>query len=105
MSTSPNKDDEFLLWLAKRLVFKYGENKQIIDIVTSIITKNQAINNSLDSIYTNIEAKIYANIKISHEMIKDLQINKSEMVKRINDRKNSMILSTFEDLNVDDIIK
>lgn len=38
-----DKDDEFLLWIAKRLVFKYNESQDIIKEIHRIIAKNRII--------------------------------------------------------------
>lgn len=45
MPSSNDKDDEFLLWIAKRLVFKYNEPKDIIKQTQRIIAKNRVIKN------------------------------------------------------------
>lgn len=49
MTDSINTDEEFLLWIASRLVFKYKENSSIIDRVKFIIEKDKLIKNVLDS--------------------------------------------------------
>lgn len=38
-----DKDDEYLIWIAKRLVFKYKESPDIIKVINRIIAKNRVI--------------------------------------------------------------
>lgn len=38
-----DKDDEYLIWIAKRLVFKYKESPDIIKVINRIILKNRVI--------------------------------------------------------------
>ena len=40
MINSFNSDEDFLLWIANRLVYRYKENSTIIDRVKFIIEKN-----------------------------------------------------------------
>lgn len=100
-----DRDSEFLLWLAKRLVFKYGEDKQILDIVTAIVHKHESTTNIINSISKNIIAKANENIQISHQIIAELQNSYTELKNKINQTKNHIILSSFEDLDIDNILK
>ena len=96
-----NKDNEFLLWLAKRLVFKYGENKEIIDMVYAITQKNTAISTALNNICSGMEGKIQSNIKILQEILKDIKTNKSEVISTINHNKSILMVSKFENIDID----
>lgn len=100
-----NKDDEFLLWLSKRLVFKYGENKDIIDIVNAIVLKNQAIQKALDVMTNNVSQKISHNISVASEILKDLQNCKKTIIQSVNESKSKILLSKFEDLDINNLLK
>jgi|688.fasta_scaffold489321_3 hypothetical protein len=73
-------DREFLLWLAKRLVYKYGEKPEIISQMMGLINRNRSkynayeenlqnmllfISGTIDSL-TNMQ-KICANLTISNQ--------------------------------------
>jgi hypothetical protein len=48
-----DKDDEYLIWIAKRLVFKYKESPDIIKVINRIILKNRAIRSIFLENYNN----------------------------------------------------
>lgn len=98
------KDSNFLLWLAKRLVFKYGENKEILSVVSAIVNKNTMITNSVESLKQNIIEKLNQNIKLSTHIIYDLQQSDKNIRESINNAKSDIILSRFEDLNIDEVL-
>lgn len=52
------RDADFLVWIAKRLVYKYKENPDIINVVQNIVNDN-----TLDeSVYKNLFLDIHATI-------------------------------------------
>lgn len=100
-----NKDDEFLLWISKRLVFKYGENKEILDIVNAIVSKNQAIYKVLDTMISTMSEKISENINSSSKILTDLQNCKKTIIDSVNESKNKILLSKFEDIDISSLLK
>jgi hypothetical protein len=100
-----DKDSEFLIWLAKRLVFRYGENKEILTIVNGIVEKNNAIKKSLDSLNNNISDDINQNIKICYKILDNLKVQSSEIRTTINNVKNEIVLSKFEDLDINSLFR
>lgn len=100
-----DKDSEFLIWLAKRLVFRYGENKEILTIVSGIVDKHNAIKKSLDSLNHNISDGLNQNIKICYKMLDDLKTQSSEIRSIINNVKNEIVLSKFEDLDLNTLFR
>lgn len=98
-------DSEFLIWLAKRLVFKYGEDTKILDVVSAIVNKHESTNNIIHSVTKNIIAKANESIHISNQIITELQNSYTELKNKINESKNKIVISSFEDLNIDDILK
>lgn len=99
------KDSDFLLWLAKRLVFKYGENKEILSIVMAIVEKNNMIINSIELLKNGIVEKLNESIKLSTHIIYDLKQTNKSIKENINQSKTNIMLSRFEDINIEDILK
>lgn len=93
-----DKDAEFLLWLAKRLVHKYGEDVEVIHIVEGIVHKNLAIKKSFNFIYNEIFQKMT-------QIISELKNEEAVLKKDVNDIKNKILLSKFEDLDLDQMLK
>lgn len=100
-----DKDSEFLIWLAKRLVFRYGESKEILTIVNGIVEKNNAIKKSLDSLNNNVSDGINQNIKICYKILNDLKVQSSEIRTTINNVKNEIVLSKFKDLDMNSLFR
>lgn len=72
----PDKDDEFLLWIAKRLVFKYNESQDILKQVSRILAKNRVVKNIFYEQYNTNQIALTRVV----EYISNLQkINNSSM--------------------------
>ena len=99
-----DKNLEYILWLTKRLVYKYKEDPQIVNTVEDILINNQnelmfykktheSIDNFLKSSLRNLSEihSEYTGLKNKEkEFSKDSLKNKSDV---------------FENLNLDDIFK
>ena len=59
------KDAEFLLWISKRLVFKYKENPNIINIVENIIKNDPSYSQKI----LENKINIFENMDIDEELI------------------------------------
>lgn len=99
-----NKDKEYILWLCKRLVYRYNEDPQILLNVESILEKNQTeigfyrkthneINCSIESAIENLD-KIRSSYKTSAQ-----NTQKTYLEKKIN-----QINTTFENLDIKKIM-
>ena len=95
-----NKDKEYILWLCKRLVYRYNEDPQILLNVESILEKNQTeigfyrkthneINCSIEDAINNLEK-----IKLSYHS--SAENAKKQYIQKQTEKTNS----TFENLDV-----
>lgn len=100
-----NKDAAYLLWLCKRLVFKYREDPKTIKIVEEIINRS---NYELD-FYKRIQVNLYDHINTSINSLEEIkkyyrnsanQANKEYGVSTINSRNK-----VFENLDLNNIKK
>jgi hypothetical protein len=82
-------DEDFLLWIANRLVFKYKENRSILDRVIFIIEKNKTIKKVLDDNNLSLTKSI-------SEAIKYL-----DLAKRNNQSEIAALSSKFRDIRID----
>ena len=98
-----NEDEQFVLWIAKRLVYKYGENPDIISRIATIV-KKQKLERRL--YYENNQNTIIC----IDGVIKSLQdLQKIHETYSINDRSKDTILLTnvlsLDDIDMDNFIK
>jgi Ni,Fe-hydrogenase maturation factor len=80
-------DEEFLVWIANRLVNKYGESRDILDRTIKIVSKNRTIKK------TSLE-----NIK-NHTIIIDNMIHYLTQLQKMN--HNDIIVVKNEDIKFD----
>lgn len=92
-----SNDKDFLLWLAKRLVFKYKENSQIIDIVNHIISKQEALIFS-----NNLMIETTNNISDQIQILKQKISTNNAVVKH---QRIDSTISTLEGLDFDFILE
>ena len=99
-----DKDDEFLLWIAKRLVFKYNESQNILKEISRIIAKNRVIknicyeNHNTNHIAISKTIEYLTNLqKINNGSLHSLQ-NKTNLnfEQASLDKTNSSILETVD---------
>lgn len=100
-----NKDDEYLLWIAKRLVFKYNESQEIIKQVSRIIAKNRVIKTICYENYKNNQIGISKTIEYLSKLQK---INDASLVSVEN--KTTLTFhndneSILETLDIDSFLK
>lgn len=100
-----DKDSEFLLWIAKRLVYKYKENSDIITIVDSIIKKYCMEKSSYEDIFKQTNTEI-------EKIIRDLSETNQKFTDKFNTAKEQLIQfdilnknNIFESINFDKIFR
>jgi hypothetical protein len=81
---SIDKDDEFLLWLANRLVNKYGENPNIVNRMISIIAKNRLIRSSYTEGNKNTSIAVTNTIRYLSNLQKILGQQHGSLVSKLN---------------------
>lgn len=99
-----NKDKEYILWLCKRLVYRYNEDPQTILNVESILEKNQTeisfyrethnkINSSIAEAMNNLEG-----IRLSYRS--SAENTKEQHLQKQTEKTNY----TFENLDIDKLL-
>lgn len=78
------KDDEFLLWVANRLVNRYGENPIIVNRIISIIAKNRLIRTSYKEGNKNTVLSIANTIKYLEDLQNTIRSQHASLVNDIN---------------------
>ena len=98
-------DKEFLLWIGKRLVYKYRENPEILSIIENIIEKS----NSEQSIYHNFFLDTHNTLgKIITDMIK---VNKTfskqffNAKDQISQPQIEKVNDIFENIDISQMLK
>lgn len=104
MSINTSNDDAFLIWIAKRLVNKYGENKEIVSIVESIIEKNRILISSLDISNTSSLTGISNAVNILISTKKQIENNNKIMVDEFAKLKNKKLMNNFENIDINSLI-
>lgn len=84
-----NNDHDFLLWIAKRLVFKYKEKKDIIHIVENIISRYNDLSKQNQYFLDQINRTILE----LNSVIKDTKIDNTKIL--------ADYIDSFENLNLD----
>lgn len=97
------RDSDFLLWIAKRLVYKYRENPDIVNVVENIITKHGLEQSSYQEIFIDIHSEITG-------IVDRLSSTNNLFMSKINDANKKLeenrvikINSSFENLNIDEL--
>lgn len=98
-------DSEFLLWIAKRLVHKYKENPDIINVVENIIYKYGLEKKTYQDIFTEIHTNI-------EQTISDLNKTNRLFLDKFNTAKENLqqieIIeknSIFENIDLNKLFK
>lgn len=81
---SIEKDDEFLMWVANRLVYKYGESPNIVNRIISIIAKNRLIRSSYKEGNKNTVLSITNTIKHLESLQNTLRSQHQSLVSKIS---------------------
>lgn len=111
MSSSIDKDDEFLLWIANRLVYKYGEDKNLVNKIISIIAKYRYIRSAYTEENKNTSLAISNTINylttLQSHMYKQHEslLSKIKTDKEVAQEKEVKISIDFDNLDIDSIIR
>lgn len=100
-----DEKSEYILWLTKRLVYKYKEDPQIVNVVENILIENQSqlsfYKKTHDSIDKFLKASIHNLSEIHSEYNLGLK-NKEEEVNKVKlETKNEV----FENLDLDNLFQ
>ena len=99
------KDQDYILWIVKRLVYKYNEDPKLILNIESILDKNQtelnfyrnthcSINNEINNAINNLN-------KIKTSYLTSIKNTQKEYEQNILHKKNT----TFEELDINKLLK
>jgi hypothetical protein len=95
------KEIEYILWLSKRLVHKYGENPEIINNITDILQRNhnniiiyQTICNNIVQYINSLSKKISVS---ENTVTTNNSVSNIQRIEKIN--------SDFENLDLDKLFK
>jgi len=98
-------DSDFLIWISKRLVYKYKENPDIIAIIENIIKKYDLEKSTYQDIFFNVHTNI-------SEIINNLTLTNKIFFNKFNEAKEKLekleiiqINNTFENLDIDQLFK
>lgn len=103
-----DKDDEFLLWLAKRLVFKYKESPDIIKQITRIIAKNKVIRSISFENYSHNQIAVTKVIEYLSNLQKINDSSFQSLQNKINFKPESLDKTTpsmLENIDIDSFLK
>jgi len=100
-----DKNLEYILWLTKRLVYKYKEDPQIVKTVENILINNQKelifYKKTHESIDNFLKASLHNLSEIHSEYTIGLKNKEKEFSKDSLKHKSDL----FENLNLDHILK
>lgn len=99
-----NEDKAFLRWISKRLVYKYGEDKHVIDILESIIKKTEDIQSIFDDICQKCQDKITNQIQLSQEILNLLESRKDKISTKESELVQILISADFDNIDIDSIL-
>lgn len=108
---SVDKDDEFLLWVANRLVYKYGENPSIVNRIISIIAKNRLVRSSYKEGNKNTVLSIGNTIKYLESLQNNLRVQHQSLVSKISQDnlqisdEQSQKRVDFDNIDIESIIR
>ena len=98
-------DEDFLLWIANRLVFKYKENRSILDRVIFIIEKNKTIKKVLDDNNLCLTKSISEAIKYLDLAKKTNQSEIATLSSKFRDIRIDMNIANLDNIDMDYILK
>lgn len=99
-----NRDNEFLLWIAKRLVHKYGESKDLLTIVETIVKKNDLILDTLQKNQNSILSDLTSSIDLSMKVLTQSKNNINQLHQDLGKLKINAVTNTFEDLDISKLV-
>jgi hypothetical protein len=105
MINSFNSDEDFLLWIANRLVYRYKENSTIIDRVKFIIEKNKIIRNVLDNSNISMTRAITETIKYLDLVKEKNQVEIKSLSSKFKDIKIDNNIIDLENIDMDYLLK
>jgi|694.fasta_scaffold55843_8 hypothetical protein len=105
MINSFNSDEDFLLWIANRLVYRYKENSTIIDRVKFIIEKNKIIRNVLDNNNISMTRAITETIKYLDLVKEKNQVEIKSLSSKFKDIKIDNNIIDLENIDMDYVLK
>jgi hypothetical protein len=105
MINSFNNDEDFLLWIANRLVYRYKENSTIIDRVKFIIEKNKIIRNVLDNNNISMTRAITETIKYLDLVKEKNQVEIKSLSSKFKDIKIDNNIIDLENIDMDYVLK
>jgi hypothetical protein len=105
MINSFNNDEDFLLWIANRLVYRYKENSTIIDRVKFIIEKNKIIRNVLDNSNISMTRAITETIKYLDLVKEKNQVEIKSLSSKFKDIKIDNNIIDLENIDMDYVLK
>ena len=105
MINSFNNDEDFLLWIANRLVYRYKENSTIIDRVKFIIEKNKIIRNVLDNSNISMTRAITETIKYLDLVKEKNQVEIKSLSSKFKDIKIDNNIVDLENIDMDYLLK
>ena len=105
MINSFNSDEDFLLWIANRLVYRYKENSTIIDRVKFIIEKNKIIRNVLDNSNISMTRAITETIKYLDLVKEKNQVEIKSLSSKFKDIKIDNNIIDLENIDMDYVLK
>lgn len=101
------EDVEYILWLSKRLVYRYKEDENIIDKVEHILKlwKEEYVksNHHKEFIDKHINILLENIAKITQYKICYNEHEPKTVTQSISEQSNSQIHTSFEDLDLNDI--
>lgn len=100
-----DQKSEYILWLTKRLVYKYNEDPQIINEVENILNENQSklsfYRDSHELINKSLKASIHNLSEIYSEYSLKIQNKETQYSKKSIEIKNEI----FQDLDLNELFR
>jgi hypothetical protein len=108
-----DKDDEFLLWIANRLVYKYGENPEIVNKIISIIAKNRVVRSSYTEGNKNTVIVVNNTIKYLENLQNLLRTQHQSVLSKLSEPKiitketgqNTSEKTNFDNIDIESLIR
>jgi hypothetical protein len=99
------RDSDFLIWIAKRLVYKYKENPDIISIIENIIHKYGLEQSTYQDIFFDVHSNlesIISNLVSTNQIFGEKFNHAKEKLEQLELIKTNGI---FENLDVEQLFK
>lgn len=98
------KDSDFLLWMAKRLVYKYRENPDLILVVNKIIDGCSVKTDIYEDFFNSISVSITNIVDNINQNKHDINNSFAKIQQKIKQEQNSVSqISTFDNLDVESL--